>query len=98
LLPTPARRSWNSRKPPSPNAPGTPPAWPAFWANDGTLKAKEAYQSITIIDSFILRNQLNFHVNWEGRAVYNNRCAPIVLEQMRPATLTLALLVNTLFG
>ncbi len=92
--PTPdALEQLGSGKPGDPRT--DPTQWPALWANDGILYAKEAYKNIAITGTAPSKH---FRVSWEGSASYNARCSPIVLAQMKLATQRMALLVNTLFN
>ncbi|RBL89734.1 S1/P1 nuclease [Chitinophaga flava] len=72
---------------------GAPRTWAESWAMDSVNKSRQAYQSLKITD----KADKKFHVSWEGEKAYNNRCAPLVGEQLVLGARRLALIVNTLF-
>ncbi|MBC9909752.1 S1/P1 nuclease [Chitinophaga varians] len=81
--------------PSSTDAPAGPPRlWAESWAMDSVKKSRQAYQSLQITE----KADKKFRVSWEGEKAYNDRCAPLVGEQLMLGSKRLALLVNTLFA
>ncbi|NML39692.1 S1/P1 nuclease [Chitinophaga sp. G-6-1-13] len=77
------------------DAPAGPPrTWAESWAMDSVKKSRQAYQSLRITE----KADKKFRVSWEGEKAYNERCAPLVGEQLVLGSRRLALLVNTLFA
>lgn len=73
---------------------GKPPEdWVIVWASDSVKQAQKAYQSIEITGN----SGNNFKVKWEGKQNYDNRCGPIVVDQMKKSARNLAILLDEIW-
>ena len=67
--------------------------WAEQWANGSLAAAGEAYRTLKIVQ----KTASGFKVSWEGKAAYNERCAPLLRNQMAMAARHLAELLNMIY-
>ena len=67
--------------------------WAEQWANDSLAVAREAYRTLKIVQ----KTASGFKVSWEGKAAYNERCAPLLRSQMALAARHLAEMLNAIY-
>lgn len=75
---------------------GLPPEdWATVWATDSMRYARQAYQSLRIVENLA---DGNFKVEWEGKEAYQARCRPIAQRQADAAAENLAALLNAIWS
>jgi hypothetical protein len=78
--------------------PGPLTDWPENWANSALASAREAYRGLVISEKVTSSSgNVSYRVDWEGKAAYNERCGPILQNQMSGAARHLADLLNSIF-
>lgn len=78
--------------------PGPVTDWPEQWANTALDAAREAYSTLEISQKVVSASgKVTYKVNWEGKAKYNERCGPILQEQMTASARHLAELLDAVF-
>ena len=82
--------------------PGPVENWAEAWANDSIAAAREAYKTLSIAEEVKHTSstgsvQITYKVDWEGKASYNERCGPILQNQMTMAARRLAQMLNAIF-
>jgi hypothetical protein len=73
--------------------PVSPEKWIEDWTNASLKTANEAYHSLQITT----KQDNKFKVSWEGREIYDGRCQPIVINQMKMAARNLAKLLDAIW-
>ena len=68
--------------------------WPERWASESLVAARAAYKSLKITAP----REDKFIVAWEGKEVYDKRCKPLVIQQMKLAAQNLASLLDEILG
>ncbi|HVG07766.1 MAG TPA: S1/P1 nuclease [Thermoanaerobaculia bacterium] len=64
------------------------------WAGESLMAARSAYESIAIASQL---NGGKFRVDWEGKAAYDARNAPLIRKRIESASRNLALLLDTIW-
>lgn len=78
--------------------PGPMKQWPENWANVSHEASREAYKTFEISEKVTSNSgKVSYKVSWEGKAAYNQRCGPILQNQMSAAARHLAELLNSIF-
>lgn len=67
--------------------------WAEQWANDSLVVAREAYRTLRIVQP----TASGYKVFWEGKTAYNERCAPLLRNQMALAARHLAEMLNAIY-
>jgi hypothetical protein len=67
--------------------------WAEQWANASLIVAREAYRTLKIVQS----TTSGYKVSWEGKIAYNERCAPLLRNQMALAARHLAQMLNAIY-
>jgi len=74
---------------------GSPDQWPVQWADASLVEARKAYRSLRIVRKL---NNGKYKVSWEGKTAYDDRCRPIVSQQLTAAAQNLAALLNAIWS
>jgi hypothetical protein len=77
--------------------------WAEQWANDSLIVAREAYKTFKITEKIVRvmpngQVDTTYKVSWEGKAQYNQRCAPFLRTQMALAARHLAEMLNSIYS
>lgn len=78
-------------------APGDVVSLPNAWATASLIAARQAYVSLRIVGPNPSKPKV-FDVEWDSRAAYDQRCAPIVKNQLSLAARHLAGLLNAIWN
>lgn len=76
---------------------------PELWGNDALKVAKEAYRTFAITERIEKKQsngkiEVSYLVSWEGKQLYNERCVPLLRNQLKLAIRRLAELLNQIFA